>query len=719
MVQTRSRHRLEENSHDTAHSPADRAVEVIASAAARPVSGLYQWQAPGTPQGTRAEFRLDVDGLFPLMAASGSEIAGLTQRVDWVARPLVATASPTGTAWSGPITYKNGATFQFQHTDVRIEPNGQLMRVTLSGGGPDRIRDFAFSSASFRPVEFEFDHVTGVTPVTGIRTFDHPNRPGSLPDEELTIDGVFRRAGFDVRASNGNSQVPLTLAGTNERWSDAEMHDAMQIHWSRFANRPQWSLWTLFAALHEDGSSLGGIMFDDIGPNHRQGTALFLKSFIANAPAGDTAQEAWVRRMAFWTAVHEMGHAFNLAHAWDKDASFGTRRPWMTMDSGFHLQTFMNYPYLYQSGTFSDANTVRFFRDFSFRFNDEELLFLRHAPERFVEMGGSNWFDNHAFEQADVSPVPGFRLDLRVNRPTPTFEALEPVVIELKLTNAADSPALLPDRLLRTAERMTVMVKRENRPAKQWTPFAHFCWQSKPSVLPPGESVYESLFVGAGGDGWVIDEPGRYTIQVCLRVNGEDVVSNPLTVRVTPPRSHDEEFWAQDFYTEDVARTLAFDGTRFLTGANDTLREVRTRFPDSGAAIHAAVALELPGTRPYKLYDPVTDDRVRAAGGSRGQIEVHKAEDTAAADLGSVLGDAAKAPRAAESLGHIDYRYYCEHCAEAQEGHGDRQEANDTRRSLVGTLKDRGVPERILNTIQVPAEAGETDGPAPRGRRRR
>lgn len=122
MVQARIGRKHELNL-DGAVQPAER-VEVgvaLPTAVAPPVSGLYKWQVAGGPQGSRAEFRLDVDGMFPLMAVSGSEIGGLTQRVDWVARPLIATSGPTGTAWSGPINYKNGATFLFQHTAVGDE----------------------------------------------------------------------------------------------------------------------------------------------------------------------------------------------------------------------------------------------------------------------------------------------------------------------------------------------------------------------------------------------------------------------------------------------------------------------------------------------------------------------------------------------------------------------------------------------------------------------
>ncbi len=125
------------------------------------------------------------------------------------------------------------------------------------------------------------------------------------------------------------------------------MHDAMQIHWSKFANAPQWALWTFFASLHEMGTSLGGIMFDDIGPNHRQGTSLFLDSFIKTPPAGDPAPAAWVNRMIFWTACHEMGHSFNLAHSWQKNLGV----QWMPLANEPLARSFMNYPYNVPGGT--------------------------------------------------------------------------------------------------------------------------------------------------------------------------------------------------------------------------------------------------------------------------------------------------------------------------------------------------------------------------------
>ena len=164
--------------------------------------------------------------------------------------------------------------------------------VTFSGGGAATLtRVYRWASARFRAVEFEYDSTPDANPVNSVADYDHPNHPAALRNEALTIDTVYRRAGFTVTNSGGDGGVPVSGTGANGTWSDAEMHDAMQIYWSRFSNAPRRSLWVFSAALHDIGSSLGGIMFDDIGPNHRQGTAIFTEAFISVPPPGDPAPD--------------------------------------------------------------------------------------------------------------------------------------------------------------------------------------------------------------------------------------------------------------------------------------------------------------------------------------------------------------------------------------------------------------------------------------------
>ncbi|HQW90017.1 MAG TPA: hypothetical protein PK478_09205, partial [Nitrospira sp.] len=191
----------------------------------------------------REELRLDVDGRYPQMMASGTLYGIVATRVHWIAR---LTASGPN-AWTGSIWFKDGAVASFPYTTVEITTTASFLSsqrkavVRLSGGGTSvRTRTLAFKSSYFRQVEFEFDCATGVTATTRIGTHAHPNRPATLPNETLSIEDVYRRAGFDVRKSGSDSIVPIGDAGPNARWSDNEMHDAMQVYWSRFAGKAQW-----------------------------------------------------------------------------------------------------------------------------------------------------------------------------------------------------------------------------------------------------------------------------------------------------------------------------------------------------------------------------------------------------------------------------------------------------------------------------------------------
>jgi hypothetical protein len=649
-------------------------------------SGVYRVTAgPSLPKYRSAEeLRLDVDGRYPQMVASGYIPLSLVNRVNWIAD-----LKPAGSnKWTGSITYKEGATGSFPYTNVAIQVTGsspfvqRTAKVVFSGGGAaKRTRAFTYSSSYYHSVEFEFDAVQGTTAVTSMDTHAHPNRPATLPSETLTIEKVFARAGFDVKVLAPGS-VPLTGAGANSRWSDAEMHDAMQAYWSRFANKAQWSMWVLFASLHDQGSSLGGVMFDDIGPQHRQGTAIFEDAFIANAPVGDPAPAAWVQRMRFWTACHEMGHSFNLAHSWQKSLIYQGNGPWIPLADEPEARSFMNYPYNVAGGQSA------FFADFPFRFSDPELLFMRHAPAKFVQMGNAEWFDHHGFQQAAVSPEPRFRLEMRVNRSPARFEFLEPVVAEFKLTNISGQPQLIRQGALSNLDGLTVIIKKRGMPARQLSPYAHYCSQLQTRVVSPGESVYDSVFLSAGLNGWDIAEPGDYTVQAALHLGDEDVVSMPMQLRVSMPKTNDEQVLAQDYFGDDVGRVLAFDGTRVLHSAAMTLMEVADRLPKSRAAIHAQIPLANAKSRTYKVLD------------TSGQMAIEaRPPDVEAAreEYSSALTE--RMQESAEALGHVDMKDYTTQFTDMLAENGDPQAAAAVQDQLLEVMKNRGVLPRVLDDI--------------------
>lgn len=650
------------------------------------VSGLYKWSSPlplvsgaspaatqpqsGPELGTQVEavspggallpivfkheeLRLDVDGNYPQMTASGTLYRDFLLRVHWIAR-----LTPVGpNLWTGAIWYKDGAVASFPYTSVKILairslfPGLRSTTVTFSGGGATpRTRNYRFVSAYFHAVEFEYDHEAGIAPDLQIDTCAHPNHPASLACQTLTIETVYRRAGFDARRNAAVSSIPNDGPDAGAQWSDGEMHDAMQNYWSRFANRPQWALWVLFAKQHDMGHGLGGIMFDDIGPNHRQGTAIFYNSFISDAPAGDPAPGAAVTRLHFWTAVHEMGHAFNLAHSWQKALGAPWGSPWIPLVNEPEARSFMNYPYIVSGGE------TAFFSDFEYRFSDGELLFMRHAPERFVQMGNADWFDHHGFEGPAAAGTPSFVVDIGVDRAQPSFEFLEPVVLEVRLTNTSREPKIVPSDALLDAGRMVVVLKKDGKPARQWLPYATYCRRATATVLQPGQEMTESLFVSAGLNGWDLAEPGLYTVQLAMEIDGTDLRSNALRLRVAPPKSYDEEYVAQDVHTDAAGRVMAFDGSLTLDAGVNGWLELISRLPASKAAAHARIALALPLTRNYRVLRIDAAPEAVSIDGKAAFAIAKKKPDEASKLLGAVLVDNAEA--AVSTLGRVDYEYY-------------------------------------------------------------
>lgn len=679
------------------------------------VSGLYIWErsreeVPSVPpiSAERMELRLDVDGHTPLKTGSGTVWKSISKKFHWIARPLMRKGQDR---WKGMIWYRDGETALFPYDAVEIHilrgasSSERRARVTFSKGGSisDEL-NFKFRSPYFHDVNFEFDYLEDqknkVT--TKIDTWAHPIRPRDLPKETLTIRTVFERAGFSVSVSPGG-EVPISYAGANKLWNDAELHDAMQKYWSRYAPKAQWALWVFFASLYENlekpgqgNSNYYGVMFDHIGEQQRQGAAIFNDSRMSKRP--DTDANAWVNRNKFFWACHEMGHCFNLAHSCEKRQEKET--PWIQLENEPEARSFM-------IDSFSVVSAEAFFADFRYRFSDSELLFMRHAPSSFVEMGNAAWFDNYGFQEVLVSPEPCFRLELRVNRNKAIFEFMEPITLELKLTNISGQAIFVEKDLLSMFDLMSVIIKREGRAARQFIPFARYELDSPKDILKPDESLYESLFVSAGNNGWDLADPGDYCVQVALHHDGQDFLSNKLNIRVLPPRSFEEEHIAQDFFSNDVGRVISFDGSCFLEKANDVLRDVAERLKEQKVAMHASVALGHALSRDFKQL--VEKDQTA---GPRFGIETRKAMPEEVKKLLTPILTPVLPPGlissknvAAESLGHIDYKWYVDQFVAFLAREGEKNEAIRSQEVLYQTLSQRvvqgrGVLKKVLEEIE-------------------
>jgi hypothetical protein len=666
------------------------------------VSGRYRLPPviPSLPTGPILPFnllsmtvRVDVDRFFPQNRIS----IEMSRRIPNSRAHVI--AEVTSDSCSGynrrtivaNITYRDGNAALIPGTTVTFRARRTTgfgygsYELTLSGGGiTPKTYNLNFESIYFDNIEFEVDSVDNAgTVVTSYDTHAHPNRPASMPSETLSLATIYQRAGFNATMSSGSGVIPVSGAGANGTWSDTEMHNAMVTYWSRFANNPAWAMWVLYAARHDMGRSLGGIMFDDIGPNHRQGTAIFTDSFIQDAPAGDANPAAWRNRMQFWTAIHEMGHGFNLAHSWQK--ALGT--PWIPLGNEPEACSFMNYPYNVSGGQ------AQFFSNFNFRFSDDELVFMRHAPRRFVQMGNSNWFDNHGFEAPDELAATGnWKLAIRPNRDENAYRFLEPVAMELKLTNTSGGSAAIEEDMLADGRHVAIFVQREGGELRQLRPMITRCHKPHLDRIDAGRAIYGTHMISTSTEGWLIDEPGFYKVQAAVDLGTEIVVSNVLRLYVAPPVSVEEGKIAGDYFTEDVGRVLAFAGAPQLAQAEDVLRRIVKTCADNPAVVHAAMALS----------DPMLQDFKVLAGSESGNgmkivARPAKVDEATKIQIAALMKEPDKA---ADTVGHITFFGHLQHLADSIKADGNEKGAQDVMSKTISLMKAR----KILPSVIADAE---------------
>ncbi len=662
----------------------------------RVISGLYK----GTISGYNFEAHLDVDGTYPQMECTVFLINLGSRGVYYIAHMESAGVNK----WEGNIWYDKDGGLLIGGTEpnkIAVEyianNSGKSLRFTykkdatsLWSGTIPKISDY------FRETQLELDYEQGVERTL---TYDTNlfNRPAGVDAEELTIEKVYGRAGIEItRSSSVNAVAPGS--GADSKWSNQELHDAMIANWSRSEGDP-WAMWVFFAkqGVSRPGSTLFGIMFDTIGAHERSGTAIFSEA-IANFFGGNNRN---FKRDHFHTIIHEMGHAFNLLHSFQK--TFGSR--WhnsVVNEPG--AASFMNYPDNYPGGENA------FWRDFAFRFSDQELLFLRHAPEAYVNMGGSNFAVDHAMTAPSMELLQELsqqdrgsatlQLDLRVNKQRPVFEFMEPVVLELKLKNISNQPREVDQTILEDIGHMTISITRDQSETKQYRSYSQLCYAEEKMTLQPEESLYSNLFLSAGSLGWYIADPGMYEITVAVSAEREDdqdkeIVSSTFSLIVLRPslqRKREEEKLAQDVFNDDVGRILAFQGSNILGSGNDVLQELTGRFPQANAVPHAQVALEVPKLRDFKAME---------FSNGKPEVKVKEAQlEEASRNLQKVLVD--KGAEVANTLGNIGFKQVCDTLSQELAEKGATETAAQVEKNVLKVMDKRGVklPNKVKQEIE-------------------
>lgn len=615
----------------------------------------------------------------------------------WIVDAPLVSWSRCSVEITGTVRYWQGT---HPTTSVRILvpwANGVVgpAQVTLipSGGTPTTY-SCSFRSDCFRDVTLETDYCHSVNNLPQFPTYDthwHNTRPANVSQNVLTIEEAYREAGVCVTINPAHTDIDDSAAGFTT-WSPAELHDAMEVAFSKFpVTWPSWNLWGLLAGTFEK-ATVGGVMFD-AGTAHggageapeRQGFAVFRNhSWFANLSAGTPANQdqAWSVRHFLYTWVHEAGHAFNLLHSWDKS------RP--------DALSWMNYDWRYDARNGVDS----FWSAFRFRFDDEELIHIRHGDRSSVIMGGDPWASGAHFEApvgAMTHTGPGGLAELLL-RSKGYFDFMEPVEIELRVRNTSPEPMEIDARLSPEFGNTVLYVRDPGGQVTLFNPVMCLYGNPDPVTLEPlaadgsneGRDRYSAtVTVTYGTRGFVFNRPGEYLVRAIY--TGADLLltSNTLRVSVGRPMDRSEDRFAYDFFTPEVGLTLVVNGSQspFLAAGMDRLREAAERFNDREVGARAAYTVaQSIGNDFYRQHDAVL-------------VKSHEADPAEALALTDTALGFYREQGGKEQ--NLEYNRLVQLRAELHAEAGAVPAAREELESLSSDLSDRGVNKPVLDSIRA------------------
>ena len=650
----------------------------------RTVSGRYR----SCPRNWELEVRVDVDGSRSLRRLSGDyyRISGSTKTYYGsfvVDAPSISFSSSlvriTGTAYTTWPTYYNKIQITIARDNIFMPPaaaHAQWMTSTNRRGGAYTC---LFESRYFRSVRYEQDYVKGVTPFT---SYDTGLLPSGGHRRTLTVQRAYAEAGIEMQSTGGWNEVPISGAGTNARWSNSELHAAMVGQFSLWRDNPQWAVWLLAAHLHDYGTGLYGIMFDQLG-KQRQGCAVFHAGIGGTTPVK--------LRDQIYTYVHELGHCFNLFHSFHKK--------YMTppVPNRLNARSWMNYPRNYRRSD-GTGGAAAFWNDFPFQFDNLEVIHLRHAFRNNIIMGGNPFGVGAALEDPEAFADPivdnsGLKLDLEAPK---SFALGEPVVVEIILR--------LNDLRGKTVHRQALLhpnfgfvqigIRKPNGQVNLYEPLLEHCVEVETTMLDPEKcpALYESAYIGYGKDGFYFDQVGMYKLRATyFAMDGSEVMSEVMNLRVREPLSSADEEVADLFFGDDQGTLLYLLGSdsEYLESGNKAFGGVLDKYSDHPMAVYAQLVL---GTNLGREFKSFTPDREIVARKAKSEDSIKYLKSVVASSEGET------------GLDNISLNATMRCLANVQKAAGDTKGAKETLKLMLDIFNKKKFRAHVLGFIKMQAK---------------
>lgn len=558
-----------------------------------------------------------------------------------------------------------------------FQPAAPATVTFFQNNQPGTVYNCIFNTTFFRTVQLETDCEVGASLFASYNTAD---LPCPAPHRVLTTVKAYEEAGVQMLMTGNNNTIVSSEAGTDARWTESEMHASMVRHFSRYANTPQWAVW-LFAARKAVSSSLLGIMFDYLPglKQHRQGCAVFHDTIKSYHPG-----TADYNRHLLYTYVHELGHAFNLLHSWDKGRN----------DS----LSWMNYDWRYDQRNGAGS----FWNNFNFIFDNLELVHLRHGFRQNVIMGGSDWAVGAGLEHGDA--VEMFGRDMVENNSGLKLELMpvkrsyvlgEPVVIEIKLRCMDMNGKVVNTNLHPKHDHVRIGILKPNGKVCMYEPLAHNCSVPEETTLTvENNTAYASSYIGYGKEGFYFDQPGFYRLKAAyLNKDGGIIQSEEVSFRVKSPISAAEDQIADKYFTSDAGALFYLLGSdsEVLRKGMDDLQEVSEKYKNNELAVYADLVLGVNEAMKFKVADSAEN-----------KVVVRKRNMVAAkAKLTKVFA----ASKANSGVDNITLNWAYRHLAKGYILESDEKSAKATLKEMEETFKQKKLKAPVLQRISKQASA--------------
>lgn len=642
----------------------------------RMASGRYR----SRPIGYQLELRVDIDGNRPLRRLSGdyysSSGAAVSYFGSWTvdavtirtSRSHITVVGTARTTWPTTFTVAT-VTIPRAHLG-RPAPAATIQWSTPSGARGARYHCM-WESASFRTVELEEDREAGVAP---FGSYDTRSLPSGGTARTLSVADAYAEAGLQMLDTGGGNTIGTP---SGYLWTNASLHHAMQTHFSRWQERPQYKVWLLHANAHEFGAGLRGIMFDQQGLQ-RQGCASFYQA-ISSGSAQHQREQLYVN-------VHELGHCFNLFHSFHK--SYMT--PPLPNRPG--ALSWMNYPSNYNPGSGAPSGAAAFWAAFDFEFDTLELAHLRHGFRNAVIMGGNPFGTGAALEVGEefldrVSDTSGLRLAIAPSDPRPLLGM--PVVLNITLTAERTQLVHRREQLHPKYGFVHLAVSRPGGDVVVYQPPVQHC--ADPALVTSGHDDVQPISAYIGYDaavGQLFDDPGTYRIRASYAApDGTMLVSATTTLRVVPPRTSSDDRVAELLLRDQagMALTLLGSDSPYLADGTNALETVVAEHSEHPAAVFARLALGTNAARPFAEVDATGSVRMRE-------------RDLARAD--ELLGAAVNASRGDSGLDDLTVYETLGYLAGSHEAEGDTKKARKLRHDAATMAESKHAPTSVLRSLQ-------------------